>query len=190
MRSSGARARRVRRRALGASVLVFLAVLLVPTSASAHAVLVRTTPTDEVLPAPPPAVTLTFNERPRGRFTVVHVTGPDGARRDAGAVSVVDQTVTQPIAGSRPAGLYTVDWRVVSADGHPISGEYRFTASGPAPALAGPPPAATQAEAPADAHAGHGAGHGLHIVFGVAVGLLLLLSAGVEHWMKRRRRTA
>src|SRR5699024_10824890 len=35
--------------------------------------------------------------------------------------------VSHPLADDLPAGEYSVDWRVVSADGHPISGEFTFT---------------------------------------------------------------
>jgi hypothetical protein len=34
-------------------------------------------------------------------------------------------------AAGAPAGRYTVDWRVTSADGHPITGSLAFTAQAP-----------------------------------------------------------
>ena len=40
----------------------------------------------------------------------------------------MDNTVAQSIGPDAPAGTYTVQWRVTSADGHPISGTFGFTA--------------------------------------------------------------
>jgi methionine-rich copper-binding protein CopC len=97
--------------------------------AAAHSVLLETSPArGGTVPTAPTAVALTFNEMPQGEFSTIHVTGPDGQRRDNGHVQVVNDVVTEPLAGTRPAGRYVVDWRVVSADGHPVSGEFTFTA--------------------------------------------------------------
>jgi hypothetical protein len=38
--------------------------------------------------------------------------------------------VTERIAGTLANGSYTVGWRVVAPDGHPVSGRYRFVVSG------------------------------------------------------------
>jgi copper resistance protein C len=64
--------------------------------------------------------------------------------------------VTQDLQPGSPAGAYTVDWRVTSADGHPISGSFTFTAEAAAarvpstaPSLAPQPsPAPTAPTAP------------------------------------------
>lgn len=177
----GARRRRVRTRSAVAAVLMFLALWSVPSVASAHAVLLRTTPTGDVRSAPN-AVQIVFDESPRTRFSVVHVLGPDGQRRDAGALSVQNGTVTQPLTGSRPPGQYTVDWRVVSDDGHPVSGQWRFTVTAAAPALPSP---AAPAAAPADA--GSGGGHLGHVLLAVVVVVLLGLSWVLERLWQRRK---
>jgi methionine-rich copper-binding protein CopC len=97
--------------------------------ASAHAVLEKTSPVDgSTVDTVPASVSLTFDEAPQTKFSVVHVTGPDGKRKDAGPISVATAVVTESLAGSRPAGRYVVDWRVVSDDGHPVSGQFTFTA--------------------------------------------------------------
>jgi methionine-rich copper-binding protein CopC len=97
--------------------------------AAAHSVLLATTPADKSQVAAAPAkVTLTFNEGPRARYSTIHVLGPDGQRRDSGSVQVVDDTASEALGGTRPAGKYVVDWRVISTDGHPISGQFTFTA--------------------------------------------------------------
>jgi hypothetical protein len=95
--------------------------------ASAHNSLESTTPAaGSTVDRPPDAVTLTFDEPVGQRFGVVVVTGPDGKTYQRGSLQVSGSTATQPLQGSGPAGRYRVAWRVVSADGHPISGEFSF----------------------------------------------------------------
>jgi len=77
----------------------------------------------------PDAVTLTFNEPPQALGTEVAVVGPDGATVSEGVTTVADTAVIQTLAAARPAGAYVIQWRVTSADGHPLSGELPFTAA-------------------------------------------------------------
>ena len=58
---------------------------------------------------------------------------------------VADTTVTQAVKPVTSPGVVTVRWRVVSSDGHPISGEYAFTVDAPVTptASAEPDPSAT-----------------------------------------------
>jgi hypothetical protein len=74
------------------------------------------------------------------RFTTVVVTGPGGVAYSRGGVRVVDTAVTQPVWSLRSGG-YRVAWRAISADGHPVQGEFGFTVALPAGAepTAGPP---------------------------------------------------
>ena len=58
----------------------------------------------------------------------------EGASLADGAPTVRDNVLTQPLAGEA-SGAVKVLWKVVSSDGHPISGEFTFTVEGaPAPA--------------------------------------------------------
>jgi hypothetical protein len=57
----------------------------------------------------------------------VVITGPSGPVQ-TGSPIVVDNSARQPLAADAPAGNYEVAWRVTSADGHPITGTFRFTA--------------------------------------------------------------
>jgi hypothetical protein len=124
-------------RLLAVVVMLGFAAVLGAGPAAAHSVLLQTSPTRGGTVATAPAsVALTFNEMPQGEFSTIHVTGPDGQRRDSGHVQVVNDVVNESFAGTRPAGRYVVDWRVVSADGHPVSGEFTFSARSAAPALA------------------------------------------------------
>src|SRR5690606_32208723 len=79
----------------------------------------------------------------------VVVTGPDGVVVSDGPAQLVDTSVVQPLVATLPAGPYTVEWRVTSADGHPLSGALTFTAT-EATGVA-PPPADEPAAEPTEA---------------------------------------
>lgn len=112
--------------ALGLAALL----LALPVPAQAHSVLLGTTPEDEEqLATAPDEVTLLFNEDITALGTEVVVTTDDGEIVSEGEVEIKGPEVIQGLADERPAGAYTVTWRAVSADGHPISGVYVFTAS-------------------------------------------------------------
>jgi methionine-rich copper-binding protein CopC len=124
-----------------AAVLLALAALLVAAPhASAHNTLVGTDPEDGATVATPPThITLTFDQPAQALGTEIVVLGPDGATVSTGTAELVDTTVAQALTADLPAGAYTVQWRVTSADGHPLSGELAFTAAaGAAPAVTVP----------------------------------------------------
>jgi methionine-rich copper-binding protein CopC len=127
-------------------IAVLAAALLLSVAsagvASAHAKLQSMTPTDgSSMAAPPTKVVLTFNEPVGSNGTQVQVKSPNGTNVASGDLQVVDNTVTQPVGAMVEAGKYTVDARVVSADGHPIivTGSFSVTHAGhPATAPTGP----------------------------------------------------
>ena len=105
--------------------------LLGTSPAWAHNALISTTPGDgKSVRTPPSSVVLTFNEPAIRSGTKVLVTGPDGSATD-GDPQLVDTAVEQDLKAELPAGEYTVEWRVASADGHPISGTFSFTVRAP-----------------------------------------------------------
>lgn len=95
--------------------------------ASAHAALVRSSPTaGSTLTAVPPEVALTFNEAIDSQFTAVTVKS-GSTTASTGKPSVDGATVYQSLDPTMDEGTYTVSYRVTSADGHPVSGSYTFT---------------------------------------------------------------
>jgi methionine-rich copper-binding protein CopC len=108
--------------------------------ASAHANLVGSNPIDGAsLVTAPATVQLRFDENIRDPSVVI-VTGPDGKRVDRGAVHVVDNRASVDVS-VRFAGQYTVAYRVISSDGHPVAGTigFGFHAKGaPTPAAGSP----------------------------------------------------
>jgi copper resistance protein C len=117
-----------------AVVLAATALLVgAATVAQAHNILVTTSPAEGSMPAVVPAqVTLTFNQPALALGTIVVITGPAGQVQTGAAVLVINN-VTEHLQPGSPAGQYTVDWRVTSADGHPVSGKFSFTARSPSP---------------------------------------------------------
>ncbi len=135
-------------RLLAAVTLALVVVVAGAPAASAHNSLVSTAPAaDAELARTPDAIVLTFDEPAIALGTRIVVTGPAGVV-SAGAPALVDSTVRQPLLPGAPEGRYTVDWRVTSADGHPITGQFAFTSAAAAPGTL--PTASALPVAPAD----------------------------------------
>ena len=119
-------------------------------TASAHDVLIKTSPADgATVGRVPERVVLTFDEPPIEVGAQVRVTGPKGDTQDGRPV-LAGRTVRQAIAPGSPAGDYTVRWRVTSDDGHPVSGTFRFSATrGSGTTATAPAPGASSPTAPA-----------------------------------------
>src|SRR3954453_16713482 len=74
----------------------------------------------------PADVHLVFDQRVLADLATVRVVGPGGAELSRGAATVEDTVVTQRSDGAAPAGTYRLAFRVVSADGHPVTGGWTF----------------------------------------------------------------
>lgn len=116
------------RRIAGWGILVMLVVgCLAPRSASAHAELIETEPASGAhLNAAPGSVTLTFNESVQIVDGGMQLFGDDGASTLLEPTSR-DAVVTIPLPPDLDDGNWLVTWRVISADGHPISGVVQFS---------------------------------------------------------------
>ncbi|MCC9205554.1 copper resistance CopC family protein [Arthrobacter sp. zg-Y769] len=128
--------------AAAAFLLALCAAMLVSAPpAAAHDELTGSTPADGAqLEAAPEAVELTFSSVPAAIGSQVQVLDGEGADWAEGPVRILDNTVTQQLRSGAPAGTYTVQWRVVSSDAHPIEGTFGFTVSGGSTAAASPAP--------------------------------------------------
>lgn len=134
---------------LGALALVL--ALLPVSPAAAHDVLEATEPANgAAVTSVPSVVRLTFSNTPLALGSEVLVEDESGTNQADGPVSIVDNHVSQAVKAGAPAGQYTVIWRVVSSDSHPIEGTFSFTAgqstsSVPVSATPAPkPPAAAE----------------------------------------------
>ncbi|GAA3301014.1 hypothetical protein GCM10020295_43210 [Streptomyces cinereospinus] len=125
-------------------VLVLL-VLGGAAPASAHAALGRTDPADgSVLDSAPRRLTLTFTESVGLLDDSVRVIDPENRPVDTGGAAHAGDradTVRVGLPAGLADGTYTVAWRVVSADSHPVSGAFVFSVGAPtatAAAVTGP----------------------------------------------------
>ncbi|MET0736511.1 MAG: copper resistance CopC family protein [Microbacterium sp.] len=130
MRSHTAPVRPAMRAALllSAAVLAAAAMILPASPAHAHDELIGSDPASgATLDASPAQLTLTFSAEIADDpgATEVQVTDAAGTAL-AGAPSAQDNVLTVPLEGEA-SGAVTVLWKVVSSDGHPISGEFAFT---------------------------------------------------------------
>ncbi len=115
--------------------LGFLLALAFPAAAAAHATLERTAPafgtrSDQS----PKVVRLTFDQSVDALPDAIKVYSSHGAILSGVTRTSGDKrTISVPVKTLRRGG-YTVRWRVVSADGHVVSGVFTFGVKVPAPA--------------------------------------------------------
>ena len=115
-------------------LILFLLFLISP--ASAHTSLVSSLPeSGAVLNEVPSEVRLKFNEdlllidtKNPNRIEVIN-----GIGQVVSGMTMVDgpEIYTPLDLSFEPSGEYTVKYRVVSADGHPIEGDYQFSVASP-----------------------------------------------------------
>jgi copper transport protein len=115
-----------RRMALAAMLAVSLS-LLFSGPAAAHAELVNTTPANGAqLTKPPTEIEMTFTESVNLLPNGIRLVDGAGAVVPTPDPTVAGGTVLWPMPTDLPEGAYVVTFRVVSADGHPISGAFSF----------------------------------------------------------------
>ena len=116
-------------RQLVAALAILLGVLaLGTTAASAHATLESSSPADgQSVPASPSEIRITFSEAVTTISGGLSVLDADGKTVDVGNSEVVDgRTLVAPISETLSDGTYVTTYRVLSADGHPVSGSLLF----------------------------------------------------------------
>ena len=204
----GVRRTRLRSAAVVQTLLVTLVAtlgtLLWAPSASAHDELLDLEPGNKVVVTTPPTqVQLVFGAAALPVGTQIRVTGPAGTVVSTGPVSISSDgsTVVEKLTSGLADGVYRVDWRVTSADGHPVSGTYTFTlkataatpsASATTDAPASHPPTSTSSVAPTTGGSGGSTSSGSGAKTGLVVGLAFLAAAvaGAAFALVRRRNSA
>lgn len=113
-----------------ASAFIVLCALGAASAASAHAHLAASVPADKSTVAPAPsAVAMTFTESLNLKFSGIKLIGPEKTTLKTGEASLTDHDkgLTVPLPAGLAAGSYTVEWHVLSSDGHKTSGAFSFT---------------------------------------------------------------
>lgn len=112
------------------SIMTVLAGVAIAAPAWAHAHLVSAQPAVGSTVAAADQIRITFSEGIEITFSKVEVSRANGAPIALGAVALDpanDKVVVLSLPGNLPAGVYTVDWHVVSVDTHRTEGTYSFT---------------------------------------------------------------
>ncbi|MGI5200272.1 copper resistance CopC family protein [Spirillospora sp. CA-108201] len=160
--------------------------------AHAHAELKSITPEHSTQTSAPAEAVLTFNQPVNMRFTVVKVTGSDGAGAGSGSPAVDGAVVRQSLMTLTRPGRYQVAYRTVSVDGHVISGSRTFVFRPSATGTATAPPATGQSGSPATAPAAdrseRNSSSGLSWAVVIMIGLLGGLLVAAVLVLRRARR--
>ena len=114
----------------GASTLALALVMFLAAPASAHAVLLTSSPAASTsMSTPPEQVSLTFSESVEISLGSIELFNEKGDRVDLGAPrhsAESDRTIEASVP-HLDDGAYVLTWRVVSADAHPVHGAFTFT---------------------------------------------------------------
>jgi methionine-rich copper-binding protein CopC len=171
----------------GALLITTLAI----TPAFAHTSLVSMNPAqDSIQTLPPTQVVLTFDEKITPAGEGLTVTAPDGKRVDIGVPKAANTTLSVNLGPIKLNGHYVINYRVVSADGHPVESSAGFEILIPALLSTVKP----LVEVTGEGETGIDTREGLsdretnyEIAIFVSVGVL---TAGLFiYWLRRRRRT-
>jgi copper resistance protein C len=121
-------------RLLATLVLCTGALAGMGSAAGAHSELVSSSPAADSTSTSPETVELTFGAGVEETMARIAVTSPSGERIDSGnpTHTTTDDAMLSVAITPTESGTHTVDWRVVSEDGHPINGSFSFTAEVPA----------------------------------------------------------
>lgn len=103
--------------------------IAVTGQAFAHAHLKSATPEGSQIVTTPAQLNLVFSEGLNLKFSKVTVTAPDKKIVRLGTPTLTDsgRTLVLPVPDKLPPGTYTVNWNVLSRDGHKTHGSYTFT---------------------------------------------------------------
>jgi copper resistance protein C len=174
------------KRLITIAALALAALLGGAGTALAHNVLVSSDPPEGAqLAVAPREVRLTFDQPVRTGeiYNTVNVVGPDGTYWTDGQPRVEGNSVITPLRELGPAGVYTIGYRVLSNDGHPVPGKVTFTLTQPGNGNPAPPPQAADQAGQQQAEPAEPGGLPVWpwivgaLVF-VAVGLVLALRLG------------
>lgn len=166
---------------LGLAAALVVALVLAPAGpASAHATLLQSDPAEgQVLEVAPEQIAFVFSEGVAGVPDGVQVFDARGVEVPATATvrgAALDVVLDGPIAD----GTLIVLWRVVSADGHPITGSLSFAVGAPSESVTAPPAVPSAGtEAPWSLSLVRWAGYlGLLLAAGLVAFAVLVLPAG------------
>lgn len=203
--SSGNKGHRAFARLLATAAAIGASILAAPPPAWAHNEVVATSPQDGgTVPALPATLSVTFSEQLDPSQTQIAVTLSGSVVDGLPAPAVDGNRIEQQLGAAAVPGQYVLAYRVVSTDGHPVSGTLDFTVDVPvqAPVTATPPPSTapavpdpatpqppTSVEAAADGEDGDNGHRRALITAGIGLAAVLGLAAAGTVLATRRNRS-
>jgi len=111
-------------------MVTFSLLLATAPAANAHTSLVSSNPkSNAMLMESPKSISITFNE------DLIKISGKNVSKISLsntignvklGAITINKGTITAKLLKTLPVSKYKVTYRVISADGHPVSGSFNF----------------------------------------------------------------
>ena len=119
--------------------LLLAALLALPAPAQAHDTLLSSDPEDgSTLETSPEEIALTYSADILEVSPLVRITDESGTELAEIVPTIEGPVATATLPEPLPAGTHTVQWRVVSSDGHPIEGTFTLTVEQDPAEVAGP----------------------------------------------------
>ena len=115
------------------AVAAVLLAMSISTSAFAHSHLGGSNPADgDVVTEPLNEIVIEFDGQiEQGSF--IDVTTTEGQDIELQEIIIGEGTLTGTVAEPLPNDEYQVNWSIISADGHPLEGEFSFTVNAAVP---------------------------------------------------------
>jgi methionine-rich copper-binding protein CopC len=119
---------------LGLTAVLGSLLMALAAPALAHDELLRSSPGDAATVSHlPRTITLYFEEPPAPGFTTMSVSGPDGRKLNTTGPSVAGSQVSEHVRSAAVSGACTITYRIMSDDGHAVSGTIHFAVGASAP---------------------------------------------------------
>jgi methionine-rich copper-binding protein CopC len=172
------------------NVLVFMflfCLALFPTSALAHTGLEKSTPEDKQVVEEVKEIILEFNTKVE-KTSSVHVKNEKGEVVELSNMKFEGKVIKGEITKPLDDGSYTVTWKIIGADGHPVEGAFSFVVKKPVTEKPSAPNNSNQTEQPPVANHPHtkypAQGNNIMIWGIAAVAVVALVSL---LWMIRKK---
>ena len=102
-------------------------LLALASSGHAHSLLLESAPAaDALLAAPPPEISLRFNNRIEKKLSTIRLLDERGGARPLTMLADGPADRLTATVPSLDPGAWRVEWRVLSTDGHVVSGRFSF----------------------------------------------------------------
>ncbi|MFF0826336.1 copper resistance protein CopC [Brevibacillus sp. NPDC003359] len=112
---------------------VVCTLFLFSQSVVAHTGLETSSPQDKQTVEEVKEIVLEFNTKVEQKSTY-SLANEKGETIDIGSIQIDGKTMKSEVVDTLEDGSYTVNWKIVGIDGHPMNGKFSFTVKNPKPA--------------------------------------------------------